>query len=147
MWRSWQQQVILGKSTLYRLSGDPFPMSANSQLPCFLVGCPFEHWQPVFLTMGQPPSIPSDLPLGFIFKNGNKFNPRRLTKKCPIFLVMFPGLSTNSQIKRYGPSMEPILIILFVSLTAFAGALPDGWRSHICKPSRHCPPNPDLCKN
>lgn len=111
-----------------------------------MVGRPFGNWQLVFPTMGQTSSIPLTHHWAVFLKNWNKFDSQVLRKNAS-FYVVFPGLSTNSQIKRYGSSPESFLIILFSSLTSFARTPPNGQRSHVCKPSWHCLQNPSLHKS
>lgn len=109
------------------------------------MGHHFGNQQSAFPTMGQTPSTPSHLLLGC--KNRNKFNPYGLRKKHPIFLcnISCPQYKLPDQEAWF--STESFLIILFSRLTAFAGTPPNGQRSHICKPSWHCPRNPHLRKN
>lgn len=56
------------------------------------------------LFMRWNPSIPLNSPLDCILKNWNKCDISRPEGKVSCFYIMFRGLSTNSQIKRYSSS-------------------------------------------
>lgn len=100
----------------------------------------------VFPTMGQIPSIPLDSLLGYILKNRNKFDPQSLKKKSHLFMLCFLTSVQTPRSRGMAPPWNSFYNTIR-KVDFFFRTPPMGGRSHICKPSWHCPQNPDLHKN